>query len=281
MKIRKNLFAYCLFLAPVVGCGVSQSAGGSVNDDAPNERLTTTSTPLQFGACPPEVAGPYPNLTCATLQVPLDYDQPSGEKITLTISKAAATNPAKRRGVALLNRGGPGLNGLATAGARANALPAVNADYDIIGFDPRGVGHSTPISCTDASFFNHPVPDPDSPATRDLNWKRSAEYAQACADNAGKYLPYMSMENYARDMDSIRVALGESKISYIGFSWGTYLGAVYSQLFPDKVAHMLFAGNMDPTPSKIFYQQILDQDQPAVARQYASHTGNSAIRVKI
>lgn len=257
-----------LLAVPGLGCAVDGGNGAvKARVSAGADDLQTLAA-AQFGACPADLAARYPQLTCATIQVPLDYAHPEGETISLLVSKAPATNPAKRRGVLLVNRGGPGLDGTGMAGSRSRALPAVAEYYDFIGFDPRGVNHSTPLHCTDPSFWNDPQPDPDSLGARQQNWDKQAAYSQACANSVGKYLPYMSTETHARDMESIRRALGEDKISFFGISWGTYLGAVYAQLFPEHVSHMILAGNVDPTPSGIWYQAFRSQDQAVQNRLY-------------
>jgi pimeloyl-ACP methyl ester carboxylesterase len=223
---------------------------------------------LRFGPCPPDVSKPYPRMQCATVEVPLNYNAPAGERIPLTISRLPARNRATRRGVLLVNPGGPGGPGVSFAGELSQALPpAVLDSYDLIGFDPRNTGHSAPIHCADPeTYWKDPLPDPDSPATRALNWRRASEYSNACAQHAGKYLPFLTTVDNARDIDQIRAALGESKINYLGYSYGTYLGAVYGQLFPHRVDRMILDSSVNPDPASVWYRDNFGQDVPAQRR---------------
>jgi pimeloyl-ACP methyl ester carboxylesterase len=223
---------------------------------------------LQFGPCPEDISKPYPQLRCATVDVPLNYANPAGEKVRLTVSKLAARNPAARRGSLLLNPGGPGGPGADFNGRVAQKLPpAVLDSYDLIGFDTRNTAHSTPIMCVDpATYWKHPLPDPDSPSTRQQNWQRAKEYADGCQQRAGKYLPHLTTPNNARDMDRIRAAMGEEKISFLGYSYGTYLGAVYGQLFPQRVDRMILDSSTNPDTSEVWYRNNLGQDVAAQRR---------------
>jgi pimeloyl-ACP methyl ester carboxylesterase len=203
---------------------------------------------LQFGACPPSDGLPDAGQQCATLQLPLDYTDPNGRKITVAVSRVRAANPASRRGVLLLNPGGPGGAGLDLPRVLAALLPQSVLDrYDLIGFDPRFVGTSTPITCnlSDEQAAQAYVPLEQKggfPATAAL--MRSV--ADACESAAGDVLPFVTTANTARDMDQIRQALGETRISYLGYSYGTYLGAVYSALFPDRTDRIILDSSVDP-----------------------------------
>ena len=223
---------------------------------------------LLFGPCPEDISKPYPDMLCANLDVPLDYSQPGGDKVRLLVSKLPAKNPAKRRGTLITNPGGPGGPGVAFAGGLAKKLPdEVRDTFDLIGFDTRNSAHSTPITCVDpATWWKNPLPDPDAENTQALNWQRSEEYASGCQQRAGKYLPHLNTPNNARDMDQIRAALGEEKTSYLGYSYGTYLGAVYGQMFPDRVDRMILDSAVNPDTRKIWYQDNLGQDIPGQVR---------------
>lgn len=219
--------------------------------------------PLVFGACPADIAQPFPALTCATLQVPVDYKRPYGATLPLLVTKHAAKDPSKRLGALLVNPGGPGGGGATYAGSLTRPdgtgftrLQAAVLDaYDVIGFDPRG----TTISCTDPSYFPTPQPDAEAPANRNALWNLWSGYADGCADKVGALLAHLGTDNVARDMDRIRAALGEQKLNYIGFSYGTYLGSVYTALFPERVGRMILDGNIDPTPADVWYQSGLAQ----------------------
>jgi pimeloyl-ACP methyl ester carboxylesterase len=194
--------------------------------------------------------GEDPRQECALLAVPLDYSNPGGETIHVAVSRIQTAEPAKRRGVMLFNPGGPGSRGLNRPSVMAARLPAeVQERYDLIGFDPRGLGRSAPISCSLApedisvlEFIPYPAVDLDI----SKNVAYSQRVAAGCAATAGHVLPHVNTANTARDMDAIRAALGEPKISYMGFSYGTYLGAVYTQLFPERTDRFVLDSNIHP-----------------------------------
>ena len=229
--------------------------------------VRNSASALIFGTCPSDIAEPYPALTCATLKVPLDYSRPNGAKISLLVTKHAANKPAKRIGSLVVNPGGPGVSGAAYAGSlsRPDATGFTQLDtavldaYDIIGFDPRGVFLSAPVSCAAPDHFGAPQPDPDAKSSRNELWKLWSSYAQDCQTNNKAILPHLGSVDVARDMDAVRAALGEQKLNYLGLSYGTYLGAVYGQLFPRRVGRMILDGNMDPTPKDVWYQVWIDQ----------------------
>ena len=207
-------------------------------------------------------AGQLAGSECATLAVPLNYADPGGRKITLALSMIPATAPAARQqGVLLVNPGGPGEPGRSLAAAVAAGLsPQVAATYDIVGFDPRGVGGSVPALSCDPSFFDEVRPDyiPASAAAEQVLIGRAKAYAAGCEQRFGWLLPYMTTVDMARDMDQIRQAFGVAKINYYGFSYGTYLGQVYGTLFPDRVRRMVLDSTVDPTGA--WYTDNIDQD---------------------
>jgi pimeloyl-ACP methyl ester carboxylesterase len=253
-----------ILLAVLAGCsggpttvpaltGTSGSTGiGTATGTGIGGGASAAAPALHWHPCPPEVdgqsyAGP---LQCAMLQVPLNYANPAGRKISLALSELPATAPASRQqGVLLVNPGGPGGSGLALPTEVAAVLsPAVAADYDIIGFDTRGVGSSVPALTCDPSFFSKPRPDyvPSSPAAEQVMIGRARMYAADCEKRFGWLLPYMTSADIARDMDSIRVALGRRQINYLGYSYGTYLGQVYATLFPGRIRRMVLDSVVDP-----------------------------------
>ncbi|EEP70449.1 secreted hydrolase [Micromonospora sp. ATCC 39149] len=190
---------------------------------------------LQWGACP---GASHPDIRCTKVKVPLDYRRPGGRSIDIAVSRLPATDPAQRRGVLLTTGGGPGGPGVQLPEELAAVLPQeVRARYDLIGFDIRFVEQSTPISCGQAAeepggFW---VRDPGSLDRFVAQVSEARRYAQACADVSGWALPHATTANAARDMDEIRKALGEPKISYLGGSYAGMLGATYSTLFPERV----------------------------------------------
>ncbi|HEY7047897.1 MAG TPA: alpha/beta fold hydrolase [Jatrophihabitantaceae bacterium] len=200
---------------------------------------------------------------CALVPVPLDYAHPDGAKIKLAISRIRHTVPdSQAQGVMLINAGGPGVAGLANALSTFGQLVPNGAGgyYDWIGFDPRGVGESQPaLSCDPDYFdFNRPTYIPLRQSTVQTWLARAKGYADACAANNGPILQHMTTIDAAKDMDSIRAALGVAQLNYYGYSYGTYLGQVYSTLFPTHVRRLVLDSNVDPR--NVFYQANLNQD---------------------
>ncbi len=174
---------------------------------------------------------------------------------------ASRTPRGPPQGPLLVNPGGPGGSGLTLAGYVASALPkSVAARYDIIGFDPRGVGRSTPaLNCAPGHF--RPVrPDsvPRTPALERANLERARSFARACGRKYADVLPYLDTGSAARDLEAVRRALGAPRISYFGYSYGTYLGAVYAKLYPRRVHRLVLDSIVDPTG--VWYEDNLAQD---------------------
>ncbi|MFJ4832016.1 alpha/beta hydrolase [Streptomyces sp. NPDC088747] len=217
---------------------------------ATGETHEDTAAPLKWGSCPKEAAAP--RLECANLRVPLDYGEPDGRQIEIAVSRLASEKPAKRRGVLFTNPGGPGAAGLIyPAALAALGLPKEVVDsYDLIGFDPRGAGHSSPVSCNLTPQQQERGAFPAYARTA-ADVTREAKYARTiarqCADSHSAWmLPHTTTANTARDMDRIRMALGEGKISYLGASYGTSLGAVYATLFPTHGDRIVLDSNLGP-----------------------------------
>ena len=211
----------------------------------------------------------YPTLQCASLKVPLDHRHPYGKQITLALSRVKHT-AKKSQGPLLVNPGGPGGSGLSLAGFVASSLPkAVAAQYDVIGFDPRGVGKSTPALNCKPGYFNPVRPDsvPSTPAIEKANLDRAKSFAAACGKKYAGVLPYINTIQAVQDMDSIRAATGAKKTSYFGYSYGTYLGAVYAKLFPQRVKRLVLDSIVDPTG--VWYDDNISQDYAFDARQKA------------
>ncbi|MFI8889123.1 alpha/beta hydrolase [Streptomyces paradoxus] len=209
----------------------------------------------RWGSCPEDVvaeAAPT-GLQCATVPVPVDYADPGGARIDLMISRLVSTSPDKRRGTLMLNPGGPGGSGLALPALLvARGLPAGVLDsYDLIGMDTRGIGHSAPVTCgltLDGPYTsNIPPYAPDDAAVTDQA-KTAEKVAEQCArqDNDGR-LRHLTTANTARDLDRIRAALGEEKTSYLGYSYGTALGAAYASMFPERSDRIVLDSNLGDT----------------------------------
>ena len=193
-----------------------------------------------------------PGFQCATAKVPLDYDHPRGARITLALTRLPATNPRARIGSIFFNPGGPGGSGVDFLQAAGPDLYSsrVRARFDLVSFDPRGVARSTPLQCFDTTDdalaalapFPFPVTRPEERA-----WvKADRTYAAACARNGGPIIDHMSTANVARDMDLLRQAVGDRKMTYVGYSYGTALGSTYANMFPDKVRAVVIDGVIDP-----------------------------------
>ncbi|MFH9008137.1 alpha/beta hydrolase [Streptomyces afghaniensis] len=183
---------------------------------------------------------------CATIKVPLDYRVPAGKRIELAISRIRSTSPGKRHGVLFSNPGGPGGQGLYMPLDLKEVLPkSAQRKYDLIGFDPRGVGRSSPVSCDlKPEEENWLRPYKEETFAKDVAWAR--DVADKCREKAGDRLAHITTRNTARDMDLIRAILGKKKISYLGYSYGTYLGAVYTQLFPGRADRFVLDSAVDP-----------------------------------
>ncbi|TWD80527.1 alpha/beta hydrolase family protein [Kribbella amoyensis] len=180
---------------------------------------------------------------CGELDVPLDYRRPDGRKITLSMSRLPATGD--RIGTMLLNDGGPGGPGLGMPLRLRPAMREAGTRYDLIGLDPRFVGRSTPLDCK-VPQAGWPWSAGSDRASFDRAARLQASMAARCTENAAEYLPHASTRETARDLDRVRSALGERKISYLGYSYGTYLGAVYAEMFPARVDRMVLDGPLDP-----------------------------------
>ncbi|MEV4613618.1 alpha/beta hydrolase [Kitasatospora sp. NPDC049258] len=219
---------------------------------APGAGAAPRPAPLRWGSCQGAAA---PEQQCATVGVPLDHRRPNGEQITLAVSRIASSKPELRRGSLLLIPGGPGGSGLNTPSAVLDKLPEeVRERYDLIGFDPRGVGRSTPVDCglahEDLSMVRlRPWPAADGSTAQ--NAATARRVAETCLRNGGPVLRSLSTANEARDIDRIRQALGERRISAWGTSYGTYAGAVYATMFPQHTDRIVLDSNDDPDPTKV------------------------------
>ncbi|MBT3150078.1 alpha/beta fold hydrolase [Streptomyces sp. CHD11] len=259
-RIAAALLVSTLAGTALVACTADAKGSKPAKVSGKSAGETAGNTKITWGECPALAGGQTrdPDLTCGTLEVPLDYQDPGGTKIDVAVSRLSTAQPAKRRGVLVLNPGGPALGGLGMPETMASALPKSVLDrYDLIGFDPRGVAHSTPQSCglQDPGVPGlFPYPAADGSITENVALAEAV--AKQCADTVGEKLRHYNTANTARDMDAIRQALGEKKISYWGQSYGTYLGAVYRTLFQNHTDRMVLEGNVDPT--KVWADQVAD-----------------------
>lgn len=192
-------------------------------------------------------------LRCTTAMAPLDWNQPQGVTITLALVKRQALGT--RRGSILVNPGGPGESGVAMITDSVDAVDAtLRKNFDIVGFDPRGVGKSTPVSCFTAAEkdrYLYGIVPGDIGSDQWIDGKTIVEqsYAAACAKNTGPLLAHVDTQSAARDLDVLRAILGETRLNYLGYSYGTFLGTVYAGLFPQRVGRMVFDGIDNPWAS--------------------------------
>ena len=249
------------------GPSTTPSGPATGSDTGP---IVPTNSTLQWHSCSGLIAQ-MGIRECTMLSVPLNYADPSGRHISLALDMIPATAPvSQQQGILLVNPGGPGGSGLSLAAEVAEGLsPSVARDYDIIGFDPRGVGSSVPELSCEPSFFSGPRPNyiPANAAAEQVNINRAKTYAHDCEQKFGWLLPYMTTKNVARDLDSIRAAFGVAKINYFAFSYGTYLGQVYATLFPQRVRRMVLDSTVDPTG--VWYTDNVDQDYAFQGRMNA------------
>ncbi|WP_245666290.1 alpha/beta hydrolase [Actinomadura latina] len=246
--------ATVLALAMATGC-----SGGDGNGDGDGDKKGTTaasSIPAgleAFYSQKPSWKNCGGGFQCATVQVPLDYAKPAGEKVGLSAIRLPAGNKSDRIGSLLTNPGGPGGSGVDFVRQAARTFgDDLRRRFDIVGFDPRGVADSDPVRCNtgpqlDEFFATDASPD-DQKETQTLA-AESKDFAQRCKSKTGSELPYVGTVNAARDMDVLRAALGDEKLTYYGASYGTYLGAFYAEQFPKNVRALVLDGAVDPALS--------------------------------
>jgi pimeloyl-ACP methyl ester carboxylesterase len=188
---------------------------------------------------------------CATMKAPLDWSKPKGDTIGLALIRAKADGaPSRRIGSLVFNFGGPGGSGVSTLPSFGQDYATLRTRYDLVSFDPRGVGRSAPVKCEDdqqldAYFQQDATPDDARERTEYVD--NTKEFNAACEKNSGKVLPHVRTTDAARDMDLMRQVLGDDKLYYFGISYGTELGGVYAHLFPKKVGRAVFDAVVDPT----------------------------------
>jgi pimeloyl-ACP methyl ester carboxylesterase len=182
---------------------------------------------------------------CATARVPLSYRAPRAATLDLAVARLPATDPAHRIGSLFLNYGGPGTDGVGELVRFADRYPAeLRARFDLIGFDPRGIGSSSPVRCPGAQDLTLPG-SPLRAGQRDAFYAAAGATGKACAAGSGALLDHLSTANVARDLDLLRQATGDRGLTFLGYSYGTYLGATYANLFPGNVRALTLDGTLD------------------------------------
>ena len=212
---------------------------------------------------------------CAELLVPVDHDRPHGGKLTLALARRPAESSAERLGILIVNPGGPGVSALEYLRSAWPRLgESVRSRFDLVAFDTRGTGRSSPLDCH-ASFAALMDQDP-SPGDAE-SWQRavaaSRALAEECTRKHGELLPYMSSADSARDMDWVRAALGEEQLSYVGYSYGTALGAAYLTLYPQRVRAAVLDGSIDPG---FDLERFAREQAVAVERALAAYDAKAA-----
>lgn len=212
----------------------STTTSTSADDSTTTTRETFTPDPIDWDDCG--------GVDCATLEVPLDYADPNGERIEIYAARSPATGD--RKGALFVNPGGPGASAADLAEVLSLILPReITEHFDIVGVDPRGVGGSTPIDCgVDAKELYTADPTMEDDADKAALLEVSQRYVDDCATKYPELLPHVSTREVAQDMDSVRAAMGEDQLSFLGFSYGTAIGQVYADLFPQRVRSMVLDG---------------------------------------
>lgn len=234
-------------IALTVAGPIGIPATSAVTGVAATQKVTAKGT-LQWSPCSNNKA-----VECANLVVPRDPAKASGATVTVAVARMKATDRKRRIGTLLVNPGGPGASGRTFAYqlASAVALSELRERFDIVGWDPRGVGGTTPVTCFgtgpeyDRLYADDPTPD-DAAELEKLKADTKA-FAASCAARHGDTLRLTSTAVVVADMERLRIALGESTISYLGFSYGTYLGAQYAERYPKRVRAFILDGALDPT----------------------------------
>ncbi|MCX5416478.1 alpha/beta hydrolase [Streptomyces sp. NBC_00059] len=204
----------------------------------------TAPTPLPGGAA----------WQCSFMDVPLDYADPDGRTIELALIRAPARNKDRRIGSLVFNFGGPGASGVATLPSFGTDYDSLRTRYDLVSFDPRGVGRSEAVQCADdaeldARYEQDGTPDDAEEEKQFAEDQKS--YIAACEENSGDELPFVGTTNAARDMDLLRHVLGDDKLNYFGISYGTELGGVYAHLYPQNVGRAVLDAVVDPTENSL------------------------------
>lgn len=260
-------------------------AGGCTSsvDGAPSPKLPLTQSNAPAGPVPPGLEKFYSQtltwegcadygktdfdqetleddgLQCTHLSVPIDYAKPDGDAIKIAVLRSPAKKSSERIGSLVINPGGPGAAGLSTAASLADANDTLADRFDFVGFDPRGVGASEPnVEClTDKQMDEERADDAEldvTPAGVQKQETEAKEYGQECADNTefgDEMLANIGTRDVAKDLDILRSALGDEKLTYLGYSYGTRIGYTYAETFPQNVRALVLDGALDPSQSPI------------------------------
>ena len=232
------------FLAVALGvtAGAMSSGGAQAGVETPH---VSQGTSISWRTC-------GERLECARVPVPLDWDRPRGRTISLAVIRHLASRPDERIGSLFVNPGGPGQSGVGLVKGSGNDLDAWgDGRFDIVSWDPRGTNDSTPVRCfrtqrAAAAFFKGVTVPTTSRASEEYSRKVAAEMAKRCGRVSGWLLPHVTTADTVRDLDHLRGLVGDPKVTYVGFSYGTFLGQTYANLYPDRVRAMMLDGIVNP-----------------------------------
>ncbi|WP_327273055.1 alpha/beta hydrolase [Streptomyces sp. NBC_01224] len=237
--------------------GQSSATPSGGQPGMPGLPTALTSQRPDWNSCKAPAGGSAPggDWRCATVKVPLDYAKPEGDTIGIALIRKKARDEGRRLGAMLFNFGGPGGSGVSILPRAADSYKMLNARYDLVSFDPRGVAGSAGVNCRtdkETEDANRKVDmTPDTAAEEAAFMKDGADFGAGCERRSGKVLPYVGTTNAARDMDLIREVLGDKKLTYFGVSYGTELGGTYAHLFPKNVGRTVLDAVVDPTADTI------------------------------
>ena len=254
-KTAAGLLATAALLVSACSSGSATTSAASAADEAALIALpqaTPAALASYYGQKPAWRGCGVPGFECATLKAPLDYAEPSSGDVRLALTRKKATGPGKRLGSLLVNPGGPGGSAIGYVQAYAGiGYPAeVRARYDMVAVDPRGVARSEPVKCLDGpdmDTYTQTDATPDDGKETDGLVAAYRTFAEGCGADAPRLLRHVSTVEAARDMDIVRAVLGDEKLNYVGASYGTFLGATYAGLFPDRAGRLVLDGAMDPS----------------------------------
>jgi pimeloyl-ACP methyl ester carboxylesterase len=277
--MRRSLLAFVAATICLSGCTSLTAVDGNgryAGDPIPGAPAPTTAapaaptiSPLTFDDCTSVIApqirdadgGDRPlKFGCGKIRVPLDYREPSRKAIDLYLVRVRLAGQQKRIGSLVVNPGGPGGSGVDAAIGLGLTLPTdLMRRFDVVGFDPRGVGLSTPVDCIPDTLKEQVIaldPDARSAAAYRAQAQVAKEVSQACVSRYGDDLQHYNTEATARDLELVRQAVGDPKLTYLGYSYGTKLGAVYAQLFPKRVRALVLDGAVDPRAGEVASSQL-------------------------
>ena len=266
MQARRAWVTVLAAMAVLVpaGCGSAADLAGGEPTRGSTSQPTPTEAPTQAPTAPsPDLEQFYTqqvawaecggDFECATVEVPLDYDDVGAGTVGLELKRAPATSQDDRVGTLFINPGGPGGSGLKYLDFFLPELsPEMRAAYDVVGFDPRGVGSSDPVTCLSDDRLDDFLaydPDPDTAAEVRRAAQLVRELGQGCQQNTGALAAHVSTIEVAKDLDILRAVVGDEALHYYGASYGTSIGSTYAELFPDNVGRLVLDGALDPQMS--------------------------------